>query len=54
MHQNFLLIVFVMIITLTASQSLEQLTLWYSPFLMALLVIIFSALIQRDNKNDGP
>jgi len=54
MHQAFLLIVFVLLITLTASQSLGQLSLWYSPFLMALTVIGFSALIQQDNKNDGP
>ena len=53
MNQNFLLILFVLLITLTALQSLGQLTFWYSPFLMALIVILFTALTQQDSQNDG-
>jgi len=35
-------------------QAIKDQSSWYSPFLIALVVIAFAALLQQEKTNDGP
>lgn len=52
MQRSVMLLVFILLITITGMQTLNNLLFWYSPFLVALGVIVLAALIQLPARRD--
>jgi purine-cytosine permease-like protein len=52
MHRSILLLVFFLLIAITGMQALRSLLSWYSPFLVALGVIVLAALLQLPPRHD--
>lgn len=52
MQRSILLLVFILIIAITGMQALRSLLDWYSPYLLALGVIILAALLQLPPRHD--
>lgn len=46
------LLVAILLTGLAAAQSFSTLKTWYSPFVVALLIIILTALLQKPESND--
>jgi len=52
MHRSILLLVFILLIAITGMQALRSMLDWYSPFLVALGVILLAALLQLPPRHD--
>jgi hypothetical protein len=52
MQRTALLLVFILIIAITGMQALSGALAWYSPFLVALGVILLAALLQHPPQQD--
>ncbi|MEY4640775.1 MAG: hypothetical protein RLZZ227_769 [Pseudomonadota bacterium] len=52
MQRSILLLVFILVIAITGMQAVHSLLNWYSPFLMALGVILLAALLQLPPRHD--
>lgn len=52
MHRSVLLLVFILIIAITGMQALSNALSWYSPFLVALGVILLAGLLQHPPPQD--
>lgn len=52
MRRSFLIFIFIFLSAITVIQALGSVWRWYSPFLMALGIIILAALIQQQPRND--
>jgi len=52
MHRISLLMLLVLISAYNAQQAINAETLWYSPFLIALAVIVLAALLQQERRDD--
>jgi hypothetical protein len=52
MRRSFLILFFVMLSAFTVIQTLGSVWRWYSPFLMALGIIVLAALIQQKPRHD--
>jgi len=52
MRRSFLILVFIFLSTLIVLQTLGAVWRWYSPFLMALGIIVLAALIQQKPRHD--
>jgi hypothetical protein len=52
MQRTSLLMLLVLLTAYNTQQALEERLVWYSPFLIALAVIVFAALLQQDKRND--
>lgn len=53
MQRTSLLMLLVLLTAYNAQQAIEERSFWYSPFLIALAVIAFAALLQQEKRNDG-
>lgn len=51
-RRSFLILIFIFLSALTVIQTLGPVWRWYSPFLMALGIIVLAALIQQKPRND--
>jgi hypothetical protein len=49
---SILLLLFILLIAITSMQTLGSVLHWYSPYLIALGVIVLAALIQHAPRND--
>lgn len=52
MRRSFLFLIFVFLSAITVIQTLGAAWRWYSPFLMALGIIVLAALIQQKPRQD--
>lgn len=52
MRRSFLFLIFVFLSVITVIQTLGAAWRWYSPFLMALGIIVLAALIQQKPQQD--
>jgi hypothetical protein len=52
MQRSILLLVFILVIAITGMQAVRSMLHWYSPFLMALGVIVLAALLQLPPRHD--
>lgn len=52
MRRSFLFLIFVFLSVITVIQTLGAVWRWYSPFLMALGIIVLAALIQQKPNHD--
>ena len=52
MRRSFLILVFIFLSALTVIQTLGSVWRWYSPFFMAMGIIILAALIQQKPRHD--
>ena len=52
MRRSFLILIFIFLSAVTVIQAFGSVWRWYSPFLMALGIIIFAALIQQKPRHD--
>jgi hypothetical protein len=52
MQTSILLLMFILLIAITSMQTLGSVLHWYSPYLIALGVIIITALILHGPRND--
>lgn len=52
MRRSFLILIFIFLSAITVIQTLGAVWRWYSPFLMALGIIVLAALIQQKPRHD--
>jgi len=52
MRRSFLILIFIFLSAITVIQTLGSVWRWYTPFLMALSIIILAALIQQKPRHD--
>jgi hypothetical protein len=52
MQRSILLLVFILLIAITGMEALRSTLDWYSPFLVALGVILLAALLQLPPRHD--
>lgn len=52
MHRSVFLLVFILLIAITVMLALSDVLHWYSPFLVALGVIVLTALLQLPLRHD--
>lgn len=52
MHRSILLLIFILLMGITLMQALSSLLQWYSPFLVALGIILLAALLQLPPRHD--
>ena len=52
MRRSFLILLFIFLSAVTVIQALGSVWLWYSPFIMALGIIVLAALIQNPPRHD--
>ncbi len=52
MRRSFLILIFIFLSAVTVIQAFGSVWRWYSPFLMALGIIFFAALIQQKPRHD--
>jgi hypothetical protein len=52
MQRSILLLIFILLIAITGMEALRSSLAWYSPFLVALGVILLAALLQLPPRHD--
>lgn len=52
MHRSILLLVFILLIAITGMEALRSSLHWYSPFVVALGIVLLAALLQLPPRHD--